>query len=147
MQAALKFAQARLSPPTLAQIAGEAALSTPPEYFEKVIAEYVSRRNTLVKFLNEIPGVKCPLPKGAFYAVAELPIDDADLFAQWMLEEFSYENQTVMLAPASGFYATPGRGRREVRIAYVLENEAIVKAVKCLEVGLKQYPGRLGNQS
>lgn len=139
MQAALKFAQARLSPPTLAQIAGEAALKTPKEYFDKVKAEYVERRNVLVELLNKIPGVKCPMPKGAFYAVAELPVDDADVFAQWMLEHFEYENQTVMMAPASGFYASPGLGKKEVRIAYVLEKKAIIKAVKCLEQGLLQY--------
>ena len=139
MQAALKFAQARLSPPTLAQIAGEAALKTPKEYFDQVKAEYVERRNVLVELLNKIPGVKCPMPKGAFYAVAELPVDDADVFAQWMLEHFEYENQTVMMAPASGFYASPGLGKKEVRIAYVLEKKAIIKAVKCLEQGLLQY--------
>lgn len=142
MQAALKFAQARLSPPTLAQIAGEAALKTPKEYFEKVTAEYVERRNVLVNLLNKIPGVKCPMPKGAFYAVAQLPVDDTDVFAQWMLEHFEYENQTIMMAPASGFYATPGLGKKEVRIAYVLEKQAIIKAVKCLEQGLLKYPGR-----
>ena len=142
MQAAMKFAQARLSPPTLAQIAGEAALSTPKEYFDEVKSEYVGRRNVLVDLLNEIPGVKCPKPKGAFYAVAELPVDDADVFAQWMLEHFEYENQTVMVAPASGFYATKGFGKKEVRIAYVLGKDSIIKAVKCLEQGLLKYPGR-----
>ena len=142
MQAAMKFAQARLSPPTLAQIAGEAALNTPAEYFEEVKAEYVERRNVLVDLLNKIPGVKCPMPKGAFYAVAELPVYDTDVFAQWMLEHFEYKNQTIMMAPASGFYATPGLGKKEVRIAYVLEKHAIIKAVKCLEEGLLQYPGR-----
>lgn len=142
MQAALKFAQARLSPPTLAQIAGEAALKTPQSYFDEVKKEYVERRNILIEHMARIPGVKCPLPKGAFYAVAELPIDDSDVFCQWMLEEFAYNNKTVMMAPASGFYATPGLGKKEVRIAYVLEKEAIVEAVKCLEEGLKQYPGR-----
>ena len=144
MQAALKFAQARLSPPTLAQIAGEAALDTPDEYFEKVTKEYVERRNILIEHISRIPGVKCPTPKGAFYAVAELPIDDSDRFCQWMLDSFSYENKTVMMAPASGFYATPGLGKKEVRIAYVLEKDAIIEAVKCLEEGLKQYPGRTG---
>ena len=142
MQAAMKFAQARLSPPTLAQIAGEAALSTPKEYFDEVKSEYVGRRNVLVDLLNEIPGVKCPKPKGAFYAVAELPVDDADVFAQWMLEHFEYENQTIMVAPASGFYATNGFGKKEVRIAYVLGKDSIIKAVKCLEQGLLKYPGR-----
>ena len=143
MQTVLKFAQARLSPPTLAQIAGEAALQTPTEYFDEVKSEYLNRRNTLVKLLNEIPGVKCPLPKGAFYAVAELPIDDSDEFAQWMLEEFSYEGQTVMMAPASGFYATPGLGKKEVRIAYVLKVDAIRSAVECIAQGLKQYQSAL----
>ncbi len=142
MSAALKFAQARLSPPTLAQIAGEAALDTPDSYFDEVKSEYVERRNVLIEHLNRIPGVKCPTPKGAFYAVAELPIDDCDEFCQWMLESFSRENKTVMMAPASGFYATPGLGKKEVRIAYVLEKDAIVEAVKCIEAGLEQYPGR-----
>lgn len=143
MQAVLKFAQARLSPPTLAQIAGEAALATPPEYFTNVITEYVKRRDALVEGLNKIQGVRCPKPSGAFYAVAELPIDDSDVFCQWMLEQFEYENQTVMMAPATGFYATPGLGKKEVRLAYVLNIESIKKAVKCLEEGLKLYPGRI----
>lgn len=143
MQAAMKFAQARLSPPTLAQIAGEAALKTPQSYFDSVKAEYQSRRDLLVDLLSKIKGVKCPVPKGAFYAVAELPIDDSDKFCQWMLESFSLDNKTVMLAPASGFYATPGLGKKEVRIAYVLKKDSIVEAIKCLEEGLKQYPGRI----
>ena len=147
MQAAMKFAQARLSPPTLAQIAGEAALSTPKEYFDEVKSEYVGRRDVLVDLLNKIPGVKCPKPKGAFYAVAELPVDDADVFAQWMLEHFEYENQTVMVAPASGFYATKGLGKKQVRIAYVLGKDSIIKAVKCLEQGLLKYPGRTDESS
>lgn len=142
MQSALKFAQARLSPPTLGQIAGEAALQSPPSYFEAVRREYVSRRNALVEGLNMIPGVSCPLPKGAFYAVAELPIDDSDRFCQWMLESFSHDNKTVMMAPASGFYSTPGLGKKQVRLAYVLEKPAILDAVKCLEAGLQEYPGR-----
>ncbi|MEQ9064194.1 MAG: pyridoxal phosphate-dependent aminotransferase [Vicingaceae bacterium] len=144
MQAAMKFAQARLSPPTLAQIAGEAALAAPLTYFDEVKKEYAGRRNVLVGLLNKIPGVKCPMPKGAFYAVAELPVEDADVFAQWLLEDFEYNNQTVMIAPASGFYATPGKGKKEVRIAYVLEEESIIKAVKCLEEALKIYPARTG---
>lgn len=143
MQAAMKFAQARLSPPTLAQIAGEAALKTPQSYFDSVKAEYQSRRDLLINLLSKIKGVKCPLPKGAFYAVAELPIDDSDRFCQWLLESFSLDNKTVMLAPASGFYATPGLGKKEVRIAYVLKKDSIVEAIKCLEEGLKQYPGRI----
>lgn len=139
---ALKFAQARLSPPTLAQIAGEAALETPDTYFEEVKKEYSSRRDLLIDALNRIPGVKCPKPKGAFYAVAELPVDNADAFCQWMLADFSHEGQTVMMAPASGFYATPGLGKKEVRIAYVLEKHHLSRAMECLEEGLKQYPGQ-----
>ncbi|MBK7128636.1 MAG: pyridoxal phosphate-dependent aminotransferase [Crocinitomicaceae bacterium] len=140
---ALKFAQARLSPPTFGQIAGEAALQTPQSYFDEVIAEYVERRNILVDGLNKIPGVFCPKPKGAFYCVAKFPVDDADKFCQWLLEEFSYENQTVMMAPASGFYATKGSGKNEARIAYVLEKDSLRKAVKCLEEALKVYPGKV----
>jgi aspartate aminotransferase len=139
---ALKFAQARLSPPTFGQIAGEAALETPDSYFKQVIDEYVERRNVLVDGLNKIEGVFCPKPSGAFYCIARLPIDDADKFAQWLLESFSYENQTVMLAPATGFYSTPGLGKNEVRLAYVLNSDALKKAVKCLEEALKVYPGR-----
>jgi aspartate aminotransferase len=142
MSTALKFAQARLSPPTFGQIAGEAALNTPQSYFDEVIAEYVERRNILVDGLNKIPGVFCPKPKGAFYCVARFPVDDADKFCQWLLEEFSFENQTVMMAPASGFYATKGLGKNEARIAYVLEKSALKNAVKCLEEALKVYPGR-----
>lgn len=139
---AMKFAQARLSPPTFGQIAGEAALATPDSYFKQVIDEYVERRNVLVDGLNKIEGVFCPKPSGAFYCIARLPIDDADKFAQWLLESFSYENQTVMLAPATGFYSTPGLGKNEVRLAYVLNIDALKKAVKCLEEALKVYPGR-----
>jgi aspartate aminotransferase len=142
MSTALKFGQARLSPPTFGQIAGEAALQTPQSYFDEVIAEYVDRRNILVDGLNKIPGVFCPKPKGAFYCVAKFPVDDADKFCQWLLEEFSFENQTVMMAPASGFYATKGLGKNEARIAYVLEKSALKNAVKCLEEALKVYPGR-----
>lgn len=142
MSTALKFAQARLSPPTFGQIAGEAALQTPQIYFDEVIAEYVERRNILVDGLNKIPGVFCPKPKGAFYCVAKFPVDDADKFCQWLLEDFSFENQTVMMAPASGFYATKGLGKNEARIAYVLEKSALKNAVKCLEEALKVYPGR-----
>jgi aspartate aminotransferase len=142
MSTALKFGQARLSPPTFGQIAGEAALQTPQSYFDEVIAEYVDRRNILVDGLNKIPGVFCPKPKGAFYCVAKFPVDDADKFCQWLLEDFSFENQTVMMAPASGFYATKGLGKNEARIAYVLEKTALKNAVKCLEEALKVYPGR-----
>jgi len=139
----MKFAQARLSPPTLAQIASEAALDTPDSYFTEVVDEYVVRRNILVDGLNKIPGVLCPKPKGAFYCIAQLPIDDSDLFCKWLLEEFDYEGDTLMMAPASGFYATDGLGKSQVRLAYVLEKEALKKAVKCLEEALKVYPGSM----
>ncbi|HOW32505.1 MAG TPA: pyridoxal phosphate-dependent aminotransferase, partial [Bacteroidales bacterium] len=139
---ALKFAQARLSPPSLGQVIGEASLDTPAEYFREVYDEYIARRNYVIEALNKIPGVFAPLPKGAFYSVISLPVDDADKFCQWLLEDFSYEGQTVMLAPASGFYATPGLGRSEARIAYVLKLEDLKGAVKCLEEALKVYPGR-----
>jgi aspartate aminotransferase len=142
MSAALKFAQARLSPPTFGQLAGIAALDTPASYFEGVVNEYVHRRDILVDGLNKIDGVKCPKPKGAFYCIAQLPIDDADVFCQWMLEKFEYKNQTVMMAPATGFYATPGLGKNEVRLAYVLNTEALQNALICLEEALKVYPGR-----
>ncbi len=139
---AMKFAQARLSPPGLAQIMGEAAIDLPDHYFDAPKAEYLKRRNTLVSRLNAMEGVFCPNPGGAFYAMARLPIDDSDKFCQWLLEEFSHENQTVMLAPASGFYGTPGLGKDEVRLAYVLNTDAINKAMDCLEAALKVYPGR-----
>ncbi len=142
MQTALKFAQARLSPPSLGQIATEAAMDTPDSYFEEIIAEYLARRNTVVEALTSMEGVICPTPKGAFYVAPSLPIDDSDKFCQWLLEDFNYENQTVMLAPATGFYATPGAGKKEVRISYVLNVENLSKAMKCLEVALKEYPGR-----
>lgn len=142
MANALKFAQARLSPPTFGQIAAEAALATPDSYFKAVIDDYVNRRDTLVKGLNAIAGVECPNPSGAFYCMARLPIDDADRFCQWMLEEFSHEGSTVMMAPGTGFYATKGQGRQEVRLAYVLEADALRNAVECLAEALKVYPGR-----
>lgn len=142
MAAALKFGQARLSPPTVDQFAAEAALQTPQSYFDAVVEEYVERRNILVNGLNSIEGVFCPMPQGAFYAVAKFPVDDADVFCQWLLEEFSFEGQTVMMAPASGFYATKGLGKQEARLAYVLNQESLIKAVKCLEEALKVYPGR-----
>jgi aspartate aminotransferase len=145
MEAALKFAQARLSPPTFGQIAGEAALQTPQEYFDQVKAEYVERRNVTVEGLNNIDGVICPTPKGAFYVMAELPVDDTDKFCQWLLEDFEYENQTIMMAPGSGFYSTPGLGKKEVRLAYVLNTGSLKKAMKCLEEALKVYPGRTIN--
>ena len=140
--AAMKFAQARLSPPGLAQIMGEAAVDLPDSYFNAPKKEYLSRRNLLVKRLNSMPGVYCPNPGGAFYAIARLPIDDADKFCQWLLESFSHEQQTVMLAPATGFYGTPGLGKNEVRLAYVLNLGAIDAAMDCLENALQVYPGR-----
>ncbi|WP_413668269.1 pyridoxal phosphate-dependent aminotransferase [Mucilaginibacter sp. Mucisp86] len=139
---ALKFAQARLSAGMVEQIAGEAAVDTPDSYFEAVNKEYTSRRNTLVSALNKIDGVYCPNPGGAFYVVAKLPIDNADKFCQWMLEIFSLNNETVMMAPATGFYSTPGAGLNEVRMAYVLNNNDLTKAMTCLEEALKVYPGR-----
>ncbi len=142
MSTALKFAQARLSPPTLAQIASEAALKTPQSYFDEVVSEYVERRDIMVDGLNAIEGVFCPKPKGAFYCIAELPIDNSERFCQWLLEEFDYKNDTVMMAPASGFYASKDLGQKQVRIAYVLEKEFLQKAVKCIEEALKVYPGR-----
>ena len=142
MRTALKFAQARLSPPTFGQVAGEAALQTPVSYFEEVSAEYIERRDLLIDGLNKIEGVICPKPKGAFYCIAELPVDNADKFAQWLLEDFAYEGATIMVAPAAGFYSTPNTGTKQVRIAYVLNKESLQKAVKCLEEALKVYPGR-----
>ena len=139
MEMALKFAQARLSPPTLGQIAGEAALNTPKSYFEEVSQEYVQRRDIIVNGLNKIDGVTCPKPKGAFYAIAELPINDADHFCQWILESFQYEGCTVMMAPASGFYAN-SKVKNQVRIAYVLEKEYLKIAVICIEKALELYP-------
>jgi len=139
---AMKFAQARLSPPTLGQIAGEAALKTPHSYFDAVAAEYVQRRNVLVDGLNAIPGVLCPRPAGAFYAMARLPIDSADRFCQWMLEEFSLDNETVMMAPGTGFYSTAGAGQNEVRLAYVLNEKDLLRSVHILRRALEDYPGR-----
>ena len=140
--AAMKFAQARLSPPGLAQILGEAAIDLPDNYFDAPKAEYLARRNLLVQRLNSMPGVFCPSPGGAFYAIARLPIDDADKFCQWLLEDFTYNNQTVMLAPATGFYGTPGLGKDEVRLAYVLNIPALNAAMDCLEKALEVYPGK-----
>ena len=139
---AMKFAQARLCPPSFGQWAGEAALNTPDDYFDEVYNEYIERRNFMVDALNKIEGVVCPKPKGAFYTVVKLPVDDTDKFSQWILSEFEYNNQTVMMAPASGFYATPGLGKQEVRIAYVLKKEDLAKAMETLEAALKAYPGR-----
>lgn len=142
MQTALKFAQARLSPPSFGQIAAEAAIDTPDSYFEEVLSEYHQRRNLVVERINSMEGAFCPNPKGAFYVVARLPINDSDYFCQWLLEEFSFENQTVMLAPASGFYSTAGRGKDEVRISYVLNTVDLGRAMDALEQALKIYPGR-----
>jgi len=143
MATAMKFAQARLSPPTFGQIAGEAALKTDVSYFEEVSAEYVSRRDVLVEGLNEIEGVFCPKPTGAFYAIAELPVDDADKFAQWLLEDFELDGETIMVAPAAGFYATPNTGTRQVRIAYVLNKESLQKSIAILAAALRVYPGKI----
>ena len=142
MATAMKFAQARLSPPTFGQIAGEAALKTDVSYFQEVSAEYVSRRDVLVEGLNKIEGVFCPKPTGAFYAIAELPVDNADTFAQWLLEDFELDGATIMVAPAAGFYATPNTGTKQVRIAYVLNKEALQNAIDILAAALKVYPGR-----
>ena len=139
---AMKFAQARLSPPGLAQIMGEAAVDLPDSYFDAPKAEYLSRRNLMVSRLNKMPAVFCPNPGGAFYAIAKLPIDDSDKFCQWLLESFSYKDQTVMLAPATGFYGTEGLGKNEVRLAYVLNLDALNAAMDCLEKALEEYPGK-----
>ncbi|HPY81195.1 MAG TPA: pyridoxal phosphate-dependent aminotransferase [Bacteroidales bacterium] len=139
---AMKFAQARLSPPTYGQILAEAAVDTPKVYFDRVIKDYLARRNTVVKAINAMPGCFCPTPKGAFYAVARLPIDDSDLFCQWLLEDFNHNGKTVMLAPATGFYSSKGEGKDEVRISYCLNVEDLVEAMKCLAEALKVYPGR-----
>jgi len=141
--AAMKFAQARLSPPSFAQIAGEAAIDLPDDYFNTTKAEYKSRRDLIVKRLNAMPRVFCPNPGGAFYAIAKLPIDDADKFCQWLLEDFQYNKQTVMLAPATGFYGTAGLGKQEVRLAYVLNLSAINSAMDCLQKALEVYPGKV----
>lgn len=142
MATAMKFAQARLSPPSLGQIASEAAMETPDSYFTEVIEEYRKRRDTVVEMMNQMEGVLCPNPKGAFYVTARLPIDDADRFCQWLLEDFQHDNQTVMLAPATGFYSTPGAGKNEVRISYVLNVDDLKKAMQCIEQALKVYPGK-----
>jgi len=141
LDAAMKFAQARLSPPTFAQILGEAAVDLPLNYFDEVHAEYTSRRDLLVKRLKAMNGVTCPVPGGAFYAMARLPVTDTEKFCQWLLEEFSYKGATVMMAPAAGFYATPGKGKNEVRLAYVLNKDDINAAMDCLEQALQEYKG------
>ena len=143
LDATMKFAQARLSPPSFAQILGEAAVDLPDNYFETTKAEYKLRRDVIVSRLNKMKGVFCPNPGGAFYAMAKLPIDDSDKFCQWLLEEFKYNNQTVMLAPATGFYGTVGLGKQEVRLAYVLNTDAINNAMDCLEKALEVYPGSM----
>lgn len=142
LQTAMKFAQARLSPPYFAQILGEAAIDLPENYFDAIKAEYLLRRDTLVKRLNSMEGVFCPNPGGAFYAIAKSPIDDCDKFCQWLLESFEHHGATIMLAPATGFYSTPGLGLQEVRLAYVLNVDDINAAMDCLEAALKVYPGR-----
>ena len=139
LETALKFGQARLSPPSLGQIAGENLFDLGKDYYDGIIAEYQKRRDFLIEALNKIPGVKCPNPGGAFYAVASLPVKDTDIFCQWMLESFEHNGATVMMAPASGFYSTEGLGKTEVRIAYVLNTTDLKAAIKCLELGLKQY--------
>ncbi|MFZ5940954.1 MAG: pyridoxal phosphate-dependent aminotransferase [Bacteroidota bacterium] len=143
LQTALKFAQARLSPPSFGQIAGEAAIDTPDSYFEEVYNEYIGRRDFMVEALNRMPGVICPTPKGAFYTVVQLPVDDADDFARWLLSDFEYQGQTVMVAPASGFYSDPALGKHQVRIAYVLNREDLGKAMEVLAEALKVYPGKI----
>ena len=142
MAAAMKFAQARLSPPSYGQIGAEAALDTPQSYFDGVKTEYIARRDFVIEEINKIDGVFCPKPSGAFYCIARLPIDNADKFCQWLLEDFSFNNQTVMMAPATGFYSTPGAGINEVRLAYVLNKEDLKNAVICLKEALKVYPGK-----
>ena len=143
LDAVLRMGQARLCPPYLAQVAAEAALNTPESYFKKVYDEYLMRRNTIVEALNAIDGVYCPTPKGAFYSLVQLPVDDSERFARWLLESFSFEGQTVMLAPASGFYATEGLGRNQVRIAYVLNRDDLLAAARCLKEALNVYPGTI----
>lgn len=139
MATAMKFAQARLSPPTYAQIASEAALETPQSYFDEVITEYKDRRDTLIAELQKIEGVKVATPKGAFYCIAKLPVKSADDFAQWLLESYDFNGETVMVAPAAGFYSTPGVGLDEVRIAYVLKKEDLIRSVEILGEALKAY--------
>jgi len=143
IDSALKFGMARLCPPSIEQIGCAAAVDTPESYFKDVIAEYIERRNIMVKLLSEIPGVICPMPKGAFYLIAQLPVDNADKFAQWLLTDFDIDNETMMMAPANGFYGTPGLGENQVRIAYVLNVEDIKKAIHILAEALKVYPGRI----
>ncbi len=138
----MKFCQARLSPPLLGQLVAEASIDSPEEYMQHNYQEYIARRDFLLKAINEIPGCYSPIPMGAFYTVARLPIDESDRFCAWLLDEFEYENQTVMLAPAAGFYTTPDVGRNEVRLAYVIEKEELAKAMFILKKALEVYPGR-----
>jgi aspartate aminotransferase len=138
----LKFCQTRLSPPYIGQIAGEAAIDSSEEYMQNVYNQYLTRRNFIVESLNRIPGVFCPNPKGAFYVMVKLPVDDAEKFCEWMLKDFQYQGQTVMFAPGAGFYSAPGLGKQEIRLAYVINIEQLKYAMKCLEIGLKAYPGR-----
>ena len=142
IETAIKYGQARLSPPGLGQIVGEASIDTPEEYYADVLQEYTRRRDYIVKALNDIPGVYCPEPKGAFYCMVKFPVKDIDRFAQWLLEDFEYNNQTVMIAPGTGFYTTPGLGKNEARLAYVLNVGDLTKAVKVLEEALKVYPDK-----
>ena len=144
LQMILKMAQARLSPPTFGQIGAQAVYQLPDQYYQTNIAEYQKRRNVVLAWLEKIPGVVCPEINGAFYAMARLPVDDSDRFCEWMLKEFRHQNSTVMLAPGSGFYVTPGLGSNEVRIAYVLNCDDLTAAMECLEAGLAVYPGRTG---
>ena len=143
MKAVLKFGMARLCPPTLGQLGAEAGIETAPAYFKKVLKEYTRRRDVMVEALCRMPGVVAPKPKGAFYLVTRLPVDDADNFARWLLTDFHVDNETVLVAPANGFYSTPGLGKDEVRIAYVLNIEDIKKAMHILDEALKVYPGRI----
>ena len=145
-KAVMKFCQARLSPPLIGQIVAEASLEAPEEYYREVYDEYVERRKCLIDGLNRIPGVYSPIPMGAFYTVAKLPVDDSEKFCRWCLESFSYENETVMMAPASGFYTTPGSGRNEVRIAYVLKREDLNRALFILRKALEEDPGRVDEE-
>ena len=142
MAAAMKFAQARLSPPTLAQIVSEAAIDTDDSYFTEVKNEYEKRRNFMVDRLNSIPGVKCPKPSGAFYCIAELPIDDSNDFCQWILKEFNHKGETIMMAPGNGFYSDSKLGMKQVRLAYVLDIDHLDRAINCLEIGLQQYESK-----
>jgi aspartate aminotransferase len=140
---AMKFAQARLSPPTFGQLFSEAAIDTPQAYFDAVLEEYIARRDIVIEAINKMPGCFCPVPKGAFYAVARLPIEDSDTFCQWLLEDFNYNGETVMLAPATGFYSEKGKGKNEVRISYCLNTKDMKASMKCLEEALKVYPYKI----